>query len=221
MQKPAIIFDLDGTLLDSNRDLVPALNHATELFDLPPIEVEDVGHVVGQGARMMIRRAFSFHGRALDKNDEDTMLERFLAYYEAHICDKTVFFPGCLTALDRLASQGFELMVCTNKFEHLARKLLQELGALHRFSAVTGGDTFGFKKPDGRHLTETLHRGGAETAGAIMVGDTVNDIAAAQDAGLSSIVVDFGYSDRPVETLGATRQISHFDELVDAVEGLT
>lgn len=220
MPEQTIIFDLDGTLVDSNRDLVPALNHATSLFDLPPIGREDVGHVVGQGALMMIRKAFAFHNRDLGKADEARMLARFLAHYEEHICDETVFYPGCLAALDRLADQGFTLTVCTNKYEHLARKLLVQLGATSRFAAITGGDTFAFKKPDGRHLTETLRLSGRPPRSAIMVGDSINDIAAAKAASIPSIVVDFGYSDRPVDTLGADRLISSFDELVDAVDAL-
>ena len=222
MTRPLIIFDLDGTLVDSNRDLVPALNHATFIEGIPPISRDDVGHVVGQGALRMIDRAYAFHGETIEFGGELHMrlLDRFLDYYEAHIADETVFYPGVIEQLDRLSENGWQFAVCTNKYESLARKLLSELNELDRFVAVTGGDTFSVKKPDPAHILGTIEQAGADRARTIMVGDSINDIAAAQAAGVPVIAVDFGYSDVPVATLSPDIIISHYKELEDAVNKL-
>ena len=217
-----IIFDLDGTLVDSNRDLIPALNTATESEGLPPIAMEDVGHVVGQGALQMIAKAFEFYGRELETGGPVHMklFQLFLDHYERHIADETVFFPGTLKSLDDLTRDGWQLAVCTNKFEKFARKLLAELGEANRFPVVTGGDTFPVKKPDPDHLLKTAKLAGVAPGRCIMVGDSVNDIAAAQAAKMPVIAVDFGYTDVPVDQLGPDCVISHFDELRGAVAKL-
>lgn len=220
-----LIFDLDGTLVDSNRDLIPALNAATSSVGLAPISRADVGHVVGQGALKMIEKAFSYHGQELDGGAggplHKELLKLFLAYYEAHIADHTIFFDGVLKALDTLRDDGWQLAVCTNKYEHLARKLLDELGETERFAVITGGDTFDFKKPDPRHLTETAKMVGIDPTNCLMVGDSINDILPAQSANIPVIAVDFGYSDVPVTELNPDRVISHFDQLVEVVDVLS
>ncbi len=219
---PLIIFDLDGTLVDSNRDLIPALNMATEPEGLPPISMEDVGHVVGKGAMQMIERAFAFYNRELEVNGDvhKTVFARFLQRYEDHIADNTVFFPGAVSALKSLTNAGYRHAVCTNKFEQLAQKLLHELGETEHFEVVTGGDTFPVKKPDPTHLTETARLAGFPTDRCIMVGDSINDIVAAQQGNIPVIAVDFGYTDVPVSQLSPDLIISHFDELPDAVRQL-
>lgn len=220
-----LIFDLDGTLVDSNRDLIPALNAATETVGLPPISRADVGHVVGQGALKMIEKAFLFHQREMEGGVggplHKDLLQRFLDYYDAHIADLTVFFPGTLQALDELAEQGWQFAVCTNKYERFARKLLNLLGEAQRFPVITGGDTFAFKKPDPRHLTETAKLAGVDPLACIMVGDSINDILPAQSAGIPVIAVDFGYSDKPVQEFNPDRIISHFDQLIEATQALS
>lgn len=217
-----LIFDLDGTLVDSNLDLIPALNAATQTCGLPPLSREDVGFVVGSGALAMIEKSFALNNRPLERGGSEhrRLLDLFLLHYEAHIADNTVFFPGVLDALDRLRDDGWELAVCTNKYEHLARQLLSELGQIQRFVAITGGDTFPQKKPDPSHLLKTAELAGVNPANCIMVGDSVNDIAPAKAAGIPVIAVDFGYTDIPVNELGPDLIISHFDQLFGAVSQL-
>jgi len=218
-----VIFDLDGTLVDSNRDLVPSLNHATATQGLPPIAREDVGHVVGQGAMKMIEKAYSFHGHELEVNGpvHRELLDLFLAYYETNIADHTVFYEGVLNALDRLKQGGWKLAVCTNKYEHLAVRLISALGEEDRFDVITGGDTFPCKKPNPEHLWQTIKKiDGCAVNRTIMVGDSINDTAAAQAASIPVIAVDFGYSDIPVSDLNADKVISHFNELYNAVAEL-
>jgi len=217
----AVIFDLDGTLVDSNRDLVPTLNRVVGLDGVLPSSLDDVGHVVGQGAMAMIARAFALHGVPLDASRHKELLALYLEDYEQHLADETVFFDGALHALDLLAEDGWHLHVCTNKYEHLARKLLDALGESTRFGTITGGDTFAFKKPDPRHLTETAHLADVDPSCCIMVGDSINDIAAAQAANMPVVAVTFGYSDVPVETLGPDAIISHFSDLLVAIKAVS
>ena len=213
-----MIFDLDGTLVDTNRDLIPALNHAIASEGIEPVGLDEVGHVVGQGARQMIMRAFELRRRDVPDDRIDVLFAAFLEHYEAHIADNSCLYPGLVPALDLLAARGWRFAVCTNKTERLARLLLKELDLLDRFDAVTGGDTFAFRKPDPRHLLETAKLVGAQRC--VMVGDSVNDIAAAQAAPMPVIAVDFGYTDRPVSEFSPDRIISHFRELPEAANAL-
>ncbi|MDD9909926.1 MAG: HAD-IA family hydrolase [Ahrensia sp.] len=216
-----IVFDLDGTLVDSARDLVPALNRTIAQDGLAPIAHNQVGHLVGKGAMAMIARAYELHDKTLGEDRHKQLLGVFLAEYEAHIADETVYFDGALQALDALADRGWLLAICTNKYEHLARRLIDQLGGGERFGAITGGDTFDVKKPDPKHIVETVRYAGGNPSSAIMVGDSHNDIDAAIAAGWPSIAVTFGYSDRPVETLGASAMINHFNALEEAVDSIS
>lgn len=217
-----IIFDLDGTLVDSNRDLIPALNTATATEGLPPISIDDVGHIVGEGALRMIERAFQFHQRELQVGGDlhKRLLKLFLDHYEMHLADQTVFFDGVFEALDGLAVEGWQFAVCTNKYERYARKMLVQMDAIDRFVAITGGDTFPFRKPDPAHIVETAKLAGFGANQCIMVGDSINDIKPALAAQIPVIAVNFGYSATPVEELNPDIVISHFNELPAAVSDL-
>lgn len=213
MKAPTIVFDLDGTLVDTAPDLVASLNHTIAAAGLAPVGYEDLTHLVGQGARAMIARAFALRGAVLPETDLEPLLDRFISHYMAEIPGKSLPYPGLVPALDRLGAAGFALAVCTNKLERLAVPLIDKLGLKHHFAAIAGGDTFAVRKPDPGHLTATIERAGGDPGRAVMIGDSINDILAARNAGIPSIVVPFGYSDCPVEDLGANHQISHFDEL--------
>ncbi|MEM1038411.1 MAG: phosphoglycolate phosphatase [Pseudomonadota bacterium] len=217
----AVIFDLDGTLVDSNRDLVPTLNRVVAIDGVPPTSLEDVGHIVGQGAMAMIARAFALHGVPLEHARHKELLALYLNDYERHLANETVFFDGALEALDLLAADGWQLHVCTNKYEHLARKLLNALGESARFGTITGGDTFAVKKPDPGHLIETARLANVDPSRCIMIGDSINDIAAAQAANMPVVAVTFGYSDVPVQTLGPDAIISHFSDLPAAIKAVS
>lgn len=218
--RPLLVLDLDGTLADTHRDLVPVLNRVTAKVGLAPIAMEDVGHVVGHGAKAMIERAFAFHRRPVDKGTLERLFADFLQDYSANIALNTVLFDGVTQSLNRFEGEGWLLAVCTNKQQDLAQKLIRELGQSARFSAVSGGDTFAFKKPDPRHLTETVASAGGDRQRTVMVGDSVTDIRTAQAAQIPVVAVDFGYSDVPVRELNPDRVISHYDELWDAATAL-
>ncbi len=217
MTAPIIVFDLDGTLIDTAPDLISSLNHTIAAAGLAPVGYEDVTHLVGNGARVMIERAFRLRDVPLTQEDLGALLDRFIAHYKSEMPGESRPFPGLADALARLAEAGYGLAVCTNKIEELAIPLIEKLGLSGHFSVIAGGDTFAVRKPDAGHLTGTIEKAGGDPRRAIMVGDSINDVLAAKNAGVPSIVVPFGYSDKPVEELGADRLINHFDELTPAL----
>lgn len=217
MPAPTIVFDLDGTLVDTAPDLVESLNHTIAAVGLHPVTYDDLTHLVGQGARTMIERAFTLRGQPLEPESLPALLDRFISHYAANMPGASQPFPGLVDALDRLSADGFVLAVCTNKMESLALPLIEKLGLPDRFAAITGGDTFAVRKPDPGHLTGTILKAGGAVDRAVMIGDSINDILAARNAAVPSIAVPFGYSDEPVETLGADRIIRHFDELTPSL----
>jgi phosphoglycolate phosphatase len=218
---PILVFDLDGTLVDTAHDLIGALNGALVSEGLPPVPEGLVGHLVGHGARVMIERGLAHHGVSAGSAMIDRLIQAFLAHYADNVAVASRPYPGALVALDRFAAAGWTFAVCTNKHEALSRRLLGELGLLGRFRALTGGDTFAFKKPDPRHLLATIAAAGADADDAVMVGDSRSDIDAAKAAGVPVVGVTFGYTDTPVTKLGPDVVIDHFDELWDAVAAIT
>jgi phosphoglycolate phosphatase len=214
---PLVILDLDGTLIDTAPDLIDSLNHTIEAADLKPVTFEDLTHLVGQGVRVMISRAFELRKTPLDEPTASRLFDRFMKHYEAHMPGKSRPYAGAVECLDRLSAAGMRFAICTNKAEQLALPLIEKLGLSDRFAAITCGDTFSVRKPDGRHILGTIERAGGDPAASIMVGDSVNDILAAQNAGIPSIAVSFGYSDVPVDKLDPDHVIGSFDQLTVAL----
>ncbi|MBB3464625.1 HAD family hydrolase [Rhizobium sp. BK377] len=219
--KGLVVFDLDGTLLDTHVDLVESLNYTIAALDLRPVTYDDLTHLVGQGARVMIERACKLQGKPISQEELPALVERFVAHYSANMPGHTEPYPGLVAAMDRLKASGYRLAVCTNKLEGLATGLIENLGLTHYFDAITGGDTFEHRKPDARHLTGTIERAGGDVSRSVMIGDSINDIAVAKNAAVPSIAVPFGYSDVPVSSLDPDVIITHYDELtVELVESL-
>ena len=213
MTRPTIVFDLDGTLVETAPDLLDSLNHCLELASMEPVDALRLRSYVGMGGRVMIERAFAAQGRDLAQEHLAELLVSFLEHYTANIPGRSLAFPGVEAALDRFAADGWVLAVCTNKYEALSRKLLEALSLADRFSAICGQDTFDFRKPDPRHLTETIKLAGGDPTHALMVGDSNTDIETAKRAGIPVVAVDFGYTDRHVREYEPSQIISHFDEL--------
>jgi phosphoglycolate phosphatase len=219
--RPAtIVFDLDGTLADTARDLIGTLNVILARENLSPVPFAKARQLIGAGARTLIQRGFADDGRDLEPNRLERLYGEFLAHYEAHIADETRLFPGVEEALDRFAAAGYALAVCTNKLERFSRLLLQALGVDRRFHAICGQDTFKIAKPDRRIFEATVAQAGGDPGRAIMVGDSATDIATARAAGAPVVAVDFGYTHVPIESLQPDCVISHFDDLWDAVGAL-
>ncbi len=219
--KPLVVFDLDGTMINTAPDLIDSLNDTIALRDLAPVTFDDLTHLVGQGARVMIRRAFKLREVPIDDTELEQLLAHFLEHYLAHMPGKSAVYDGLAECFDRLEAAGMQLAVCTNKLEQLALPLLDRMQLTTRFAAITGGDTFPVRKPDARHLLGTIERAGGDPTRSILIGDSVNDIMAAKNAKVGSVGVTFGYSDVPIAELQPTRIIDHFreltPELVDAV----
>ncbi len=217
----ALLFDLDGTLVDTAPDLSAATDHVLQAFGRPRIGLEQVRQMVGDGALALIRRGFAASGPA---PDEDTLAaghRLFLEYYGDHIAETSQAFPGVVDTLERLKAAGHPMAVCTNKPYALSVSLLDQLDLSRFFAAVIGGDSLVVRKPDAGHITGTLaalrHPQGAP---AIMVGDSMNDVASARAAGIPVVAVSFGYTTTPPGQLGADRLIDHFADLPAALEGL-
>lgn len=213
MSSPLVIFDLDGTLIDTAPDLIDSLNHTIASADLAPVTFDDLTHLVGQGARVMIKRAFELRKVKLEEAETDALFSIFVEHYRQNMPGKSQPFPGAVECLERLAAAGMTLAICTNKSEALALPLIEALGLSNHFAAITGGDTFAVRKPDAAHIFGTIEKAKATRDHAVMVGDSINDILAAKNAGVPSIGVDFGYSDVPITSLSPSTVISHFDAL--------
>jgi phosphoglycolate phosphatase len=213
MTPPTIVFDLDGTLVDTAPDLLDSLNHCLATAGLEPVEPAELRQHVGLGGRVMIQRAFATRKRLLEEDMLDRLLGTFLEHYTAGIPGRSTPFPGVIEALDRFEAAGYAFAICTNKMESLSTQLIGALRLAPRFKAICGADTFQFRKPDPRHLLQTIDRAGGDPARAIMVGDSRTDIDTAKAAGIPVVAVDFGYTDRHVREFSPSRIISHFDEL--------
>lgn len=220
MPDRAVIFDLDGTLVDTAPDLMRATNHVLEARGRRPITMDEVRVFVGHGARSLLTRGLAATGGLPDNYDVEPDYERFVAYYSRNIADDSVAFPGLVPLLERLRREGFGLGVCTNKLEGLSNQLLEALDLAKFFGSVVGPDTLGIAKPDPRPFREALTRLGPTRSRAVMVGDSETDILTARNAGVPVIGVPFGYTPRPVREFGPDRMINHFDEAYEAIVSL-
>ncbi|MTV13976.1 HAD family hydrolase [Bradyrhizobium elkanii] len=216
-----VVFDLDGTLVDTAPDLIAALNHVLDREGLRPVPLAAARNMIGAGARKLLERGLEVEGRAASIGDLDRLTKDFVDYYAEHIVDGSRPFDGLEGALDRLEAKGHRFAVCTNKLEWLSKLLLDRLGLTKRFAAICGADTFGIAKPDPTFLRETVARAGGRLPGAIMVGDAGPDVGVARRAQVPVIGVDFGYTDVPMTELKPDRLISHMRDLPDAVGSLS
>ncbi len=220
MQNATLVFDLDGTLVDSLPDLVAATNHALADLSLPILPAETLRKAVGFGARRMILDGLAQTGLTLPEPDVDRLLARFLAYYEPNIARETRPFDGAVAALEGFRAAGARLAICTNKRLALAEHLLKELAIDGLFDAVAGRDSFPVYKPHPDHVRGAIRMAGGDVTAAVMIGDTGIDIAAARAASIPVVGCTFGYSDEPMEVLKPDAVISHFSELGDALRSL-
>ena len=220
MPSPTIVFDLDGTLVDTAPDLIDTLNVILARHDVAPVAFNEARTMIGAGVKPLLQRGLASKGVQLPPKDIDRLYAEYLEVYAEHIADGSKPFPGLERALDALAAHGCRLAVCTNKLEWLSVKLLKELGLAQHFAAICGQDTFTMRKPDPDMLRLTIARAGGDTGHAVMIGDSMTDVATARAAAVPVIAVNFGYSETPAAELGADRLINHFDALPAAVRAL-
>jgi len=212
-----IVFDLDGTLIDTAPDLAAALNAALIGERLPEVSLDDVRHMVGRGARVLIERAMAAHGVTLTEPRAKDLMQHFLVHYEANIAATSRPFDGVVPQVRALADKGHRIGICTNKPVALSHKLLAELGLTSLFPVVLGADSRSYRKPDPRHLFDTIAELRGNPEDAAMVGDSETDSLTAQAAGIPCILVTFGYTEKPVGDLGATAIIDHYRDLPAAL----
>ena len=215
----AIGFDLDGTLLDTHRDLGAAVNHALDMGGFTPVAVEQVEGLIGGGAKLILARALEQQG-GVPEDEFRRLYKALLAYYGEHNAVHTRPYPGVEEALDTLAARNVAMAVVTNKFESFARDILGKLGLAERFVAIIGGDTLGKGRakpaPDPIFAARDACGGGS----FVFVGDSTYDVLAAQAAGVPVVAAGYGYCDKPPHELGADAVIGSFAELIPALENL-
>lgn len=223
----AIGFDLDGTLLDTFRDLGAAVNHALVLGGFQPAPLESSKDLIGGGAKIMLARAVDAQG-GLPDEEFKALYKAMLDYYGAHNAVHTVPYPGVRDTLHDLAARGAAMVVVTNKFEGFARDVLAQLDMIDLFAGVIGGDTMGrgedgqfLAKPHPAPIIEAMARCSvADPARFAFVGDSTYDVRAARGAGVAVIAAAYGYCDKPPHELGADAIIDSFDALIPTLQGL-
>ncbi len=220
MPVEGLIFDLDGTLVDTAPDLLGATNHVLNLVGREPLSYQMLRQFVGHGAMDLLRRGLLATGGPLEDAELKRLHAEFLRYYGEHVAEKSIVFPGLIAVLDKAQARGLKMGVCTNKVENLSRKLLDEIGLAKYFGAVVGGDSLPLMKPDPAPYFEVARLLGVDGMQTMMFGDSVTDIKTAQNAGVPVIAVSFGYTDQHVSNFKPTHVIDHYDEAWALVENM-
>jgi phosphoglycolate phosphatase len=215
----AIIFDLDGTLVDSAEDLRAALNKLMGELRLRPIEASEIKGMIGDGVLKLVERALvAVNG---DPEQRDFLLPRFLAIYQANAADLTRCYPGVLETLDALRRKGFRMAVVTNKPVFATKKILEALSLAEFFPVVIGGDSVQTRKPDPGPLLEAARQLELDVSKLLMVGDNIHDVEAAHAAGMRCVAVSYGYHHRPPAEFNADSLIDRFSDLLPLVTNPT
>ena len=216
----ALVFDLDGTLVDTAPDLQAHVNSVLEELGRPGLGLNEVRLLVGDGARTLLRRGLEATGGVPPEVDLDVLYGRFLERYTARPADKSTVHRDVIEVLHGLRKRGLRLGVCTNKAQAPTDRLLAALGLDRFFEAIVGGDAVPAKKPDPGHLRAVLERLGASPARSVMVGDSAHDLQAARTLGVPCVLVSFGYTPVPARALGAEWVIDRFADLPAALASL-
>ncbi len=220
MALSGLIFDLDGTLVDTAPDLMAATNHVLNLAGRASISDAQLRSFVGQGSMALIRLGLEATGGLLSDIEIKKLQHEFLDFYGKNIAVHSKVFPGVVALLDQAKASGLKLGVCTNKVEGLSNKLLQNIGLANYFGAVVGGDTLPVMKPDVAPYEELARRMGIDAKQSLMFGDSETDIRTAQNVGVPVIAVSFGYTHAPVQTFAPTYVIDHYDQAWPLVKAL-
>lgn len=207
-----LIFDLDGTLVDSKKDLSSSVNYVREQFGLGRLHDEEIAAFIGSGSSMLIRRAL---GEAAPDADVENGLQMFLAYYRAHMLDETVLYPGVRETLARL--EDFKLAVLTNKPVRFSRLMLEGLGVSGHFVSIYGGNSFEQKKPDPVGIHQILVDTGGRREETWMIGDSAIDVMTGRNAGVATCGVTWGYAEPSLRETRPDVMIERFDELEKVV----
>jgi phosphoglycolate phosphatase len=215
-----VIYDLDGTLIDSAADMQAAVSNVLADHGLPPVTEDDVRIFMGQGSKVTMNKAFSKYGKTLDDAALSAVTREFVRYYEAEPVSHTVAFGGVADVVAHFGGLGLSQGVCTNKFEKPSRMILEHLKLMPPIADVAGADTFPVRKPDPRHILMLVERMGGDPKRTVMIGDSIHDVEAAHGAGLPAVLVSWGYTLKPASELGAEAVIQRFVDLPGALAGI-
>ncbi len=213
MPGPTIVFDLDGTLVDTAPDLIATLNLLFADLNIPPVAYAEGRRLIGGGVRPMIERGLAAQGRSVLRSELEKIYDEYIGRYAARIAETSRPFPGAVACIEALRKRGATLAICTNKLEWLSVRLLEQLDLARHFAAICGQDTFGVQKPDPAILLNTIARSGGTVGSSVMVGDSATDVATARAANVPIIAVDFGYTETPVASFSPDHLIGDFSRL--------
>jgi phosphoglycolate phosphatase len=216
MERILLVFDLDGTLVDSVPDLRAAVNEMLRERGRPPLSPSEVKRMVGDGAPALVARALAASGA--DAAGGGEALARFLEIYEANAVRLTRPYPDVRETLTALRRRGYRAAVCTNKPQRATMAVIEGLGFLALFDGIAGGDRFSVKKPDPGHLLSLISELGASVTATAMIGDNENDAAVAHATGVPLVLMRYGYARVAPELLAADALLDHFADLPAALE---
>ena len=221
MSSQTIVFDLDGTLIDTAPDLILATNHVLAAYGYAPVKPDTIRPVISFGSRAMIAAGIRHQDGEVSEAELDTMFSELIAFYERNIAIESRPFPGLVEVLDTLKSRGHTIAICTNKREDMAKLLMEELRLTSYFKVITGRDTFPVCKPHPEHLLSAIRLAGGSANSSVMVGDSTTDYETAKAANIPIIGVTFGYTDIPVTELECDAVISSYADFLKALESIT
>ena len=218
MPHPSLIFDLDGTLVDTAPDLLGATNAVLRSQGRPTVDPATLRHMVGFGARSLIEQAMAATGEPVETANLSGLVDIFLEHYRAHIADESVAFPGVEETLESLKREGRKLAVLTNKPQAMADLLLGALQLDRFFPVIYGAGRMSYVKPDARIFLDVVRElgGGA----GVMIGDSVTDVATARAANAPVILVSYGYTPEPAHKLGGDAVTDDFRQIPSLVRSL-
>jgi phosphoglycolate phosphatase len=217
----ALIFDLDGTLIDSAPDVCASVNRVLTADGRRALTLGEAKDMVGWGGRVLVEKALALTGAPGTEENIDTALNGFLATYAAHPVEHSIVFPGVIEVLEQFKADGVAMGLCTNKPEATTGPVLNAMGLGRYFTAIACGDAVPHRKPDGRHVLHVIEGLGASVETSAMVGDSESDITAAINARVKSVAVTFGYAHVPIDELGADALINTFNDLPRALDQIS
>lgn len=215
-----VVFDLDGTLIDTLPDIHEALKSTAQKFGLKNLPTEHLRKLLSHGSRKLIESQFDFSEKKFSEKEINSASKHFINYYKKNISTYSKLFPGIIDCLDWLKNESAKITICTNKYEKLAKQLTRDLEIDSYFSVITGSDTFKYRKPDPLHLKKTIKLAQGKLNNSIMVGDSITDFQTAKNAGIPIIIVGWGYSDIPAKTIGGDSFIEEGKELAKTIKSI-
>ena len=215
-----IAFDLDGTLLDSADDLIDTLNILLEDLNIPLVQRSNIKNLVGNGALAMIRKAFLLNKIEKNEIELEILKDKFLNIYKKNYANKSKLFPYAKEILTKIRSNKYEMILVSNKPEYYVKKIIHHFHIDHFFSAVSGGDTFKYRKPDPRHLYETIKLTGIKNYNCIFIGDSISDASCAKNSKSKLILLKHGYSDIDINTMKADIILDDLKNIPDSISKL-